>query len=141
LLPDEPEALGLLALMLYAEARRPARRTATGEYVPLAEQDPALWDLQMIDEAEALLLRASARGSIGRYQLEGAVQSAHVFRRRTGQDNWAAIVQLYDGLFDLSQSPVVAINRALAVAEVQGVGAALDALWEVVVDARLAEYQ
>jgi len=141
LLPDEPEALGLLALMLYAEARRPARRTATGEYVPLAEQDPALWDLQMIDEAEALLLRASARGSIGRYQLEGAVQSAHVFRRRTGQDNWAAIVQLYDGLFDLSQSPVVAINRALAVAEVQGVGAALDALWEITVDARLAEYQ
>jgi RNA polymerase sigma-70 factor (ECF subfamily) len=89
LLPEQPEALGLLALMLHAEARRRARRNAQGEYVPLAEQDPALWDLQMVDEAEALLLRASALGSIGRYQLEGALQSAHVHRSRrvapTGQ--------------------------------------------------------
>ena len=85
LLPEEPEALGLLALMLHAEARRRARRNADGEYVPLAEQDPALWDWQMIDEAEALLRRASALGSIGRYQLEAALQSAHVYRRRTGR--------------------------------------------------------
>ena len=73
LLPEEPEALGLLALMLHAEARRRARRNADGEYVPLAEQDPALWDWQMIGEAEALLRRASAFGVIGRYQLEGRV--------------------------------------------------------------------
>ena len=78
LLPDEPEALGLLALMLYAEARRPARRDAAGDYVPLAEQDTALWDAALIDEAEALLRRASRMGVIGRYQLEAAVQSAHV---------------------------------------------------------------
>jgi len=141
LLPDEPEALGLLALMLHAEARRPARRTPLGEYVPLAEQDPALWDWQMIEEAEALLLRASAVGSIGRYQLEGAVQSAHVFRRRTGQANWPAVVQLYDALFELSRSPVVAINRALAIAEMEGPGAGLEAMQEVAADARLAEYQ
>jgi predicted RNA polymerase sigma factor len=141
LLPDEPEALGLLALMLHAEARRPARRTPLGEYVPLAEQDPALWDSQMIEEAEALLRRASAVGSIGRYQLEGAVQSAHVFRRRTGQANWPAVVQLYDALFELSGSPVVAINRALAIAEMQGPGAGLGAMQEVAADARLAEYQ
>jgi RNA polymerase sigma-70 factor (ECF subfamily) len=109
--------------------------------VPLAEQDPALWDSQMIEEAEALLRRASAVGSIGRYQLEGAVQSAHVFRRRSGQANWPAVVQLYDALFELSGSPVVAINRALAIAEMQGPGAGLGAMQEVAADARLAEYQ
>jgi RNA polymerase sigma-70 factor (ECF subfamily) len=140
LLPADPEALGLLALMLHAEARRPARRRH-GEYVPLSAQDPSLWNIQMIDEAEALLLRASERGIIGRYQLEGAIQSAHVHRRRTGSDNWAAVVQLYDALLALSGSPVVAINRALAVAETQGPACALDELKEVAADPRLAEYQ
>jgi predicted RNA polymerase sigma factor len=85
--PREPEALGLLALMLHAEARRRARRDAHGEYVPLAAQDPASWDSQMIAEAEALLLHASALGTLGRYQLEAALQSAHVHRVRTGQAN------------------------------------------------------
>jgi RNA polymerase sigma-70 factor (ECF subfamily) len=141
LLPDEPEALGLLALMLHAEARRRARRQAYGEYVPLAEQDPALWDSQMIFNAEALLRRASALGSIGRYQLEGALQSAHVHRCRTGQDNWADVVQLYDALFELTGSPVIAINRALAIAEMHGPGIGLAAMQEVAGDARLAEYQ
>jgi predicted RNA polymerase sigma factor len=75
LLPEQPEALGLLALMLHAEARRRARRNAQGEYVPLADQDPAFWNWQMITEAEALLLRARALGSIGRYQLEGALRT------------------------------------------------------------------
>ena len=141
LLPDEPEALGLLALMFHAEARRRARRNAQGEYVPLASQDPASWNWQMISEAEALLLRASARGVIGRYQLEGALQSAHVCRCRTGCANWTAVIELYDALLALSASPVVAINRALAVAEIYGAGAALDALQEVAADVRLAEYQ
>jgi len=141
LLPSEPEGLGLLALMLHAEARRRARRTVHGEYVPLAEQDPALWDSQMIDEAEALLLRASALGAIGRYQLEGALQSAHVFRCRTGHANWTAVVQLYDALLTLTGSPVVAINRALAIGEIQGAGAALEAIRELSVDVRITEYQ
>jgi RNA polymerase sigma-70 factor (ECF subfamily) len=141
LLPAEPEALGLLALMLHAEARRRARRNARGEYVPMAEQDPALWDARMIDEAEALLLRASALGCIGRYQLEGALQSAHVYRRRTHCANWAAVVQLYDALLALSGSPVVAVNRALAIAEMHGAGAGLAALQVVAGDARLIEYQ
>jgi predicted RNA polymerase sigma factor len=141
LLPTEPEALGLLALMLHAEARRHARRNLRGEYVPLAEQDPALWDSQMIIEAEALLRRASELGSIGRYQLEGALQSAHVYRCRTGHANWAEVVQLCDALLTLSGSPVVAINRALAIAEMHGASAALDALQEVAADVRLAEYQ
>jgi RNA polymerase sigma-70 factor (ECF subfamily) len=141
LLPQEPEALGLLALMLHAEARRRARRTSEGDFVPLAEQDVALWDSAMIDQAEALLTRAGALGVIGRYQLEAALQSAHVHRCRTGEANWAAIVELYDALFALSFSPVVAINRALALAEVQGAAAALEAMPEADHDPRLAEYQ
>jgi predicted RNA polymerase sigma factor len=141
LLPDQAEALGLCALMLYAEARRPARRNSRGEYVPLADQDPSLWDSAMIEEAEALLSRAGALGSIGRYQLEAALQSAHVHRRRSGHPNWAEVVQLYDALFALSGSPVVAINRAVAIAQLRGAHAALDALQQVAADARLAEYQ
>ena len=141
LLPEEPEALGLLALVLHAEARRRARRTADGEFVPLGEQDPELWDSQMIDEAEALLRGASSLGAVGRYQLEGALQSAHVYRCRTGRDNWAEVVQLYDALLALSGSPVVAINRALAVAETHGASAGLVAMPDVVSEPRLAEYQ
>ena len=141
LLPEEPEALGLLALMLHAEARRAARRSAKGEFVPLAEQDPLLWDAGMIDEAEALLRRAGIRGMVGRYQLEGALQSAHVHRCQTGVANWAEVVALYDALFALSGSPVVAINRAVAIAERDGAVAGLAALPEAAADPRLAEYQ
>lgn len=140
LLPEEPEALALFALLLHTEARRNARRNAEGEYVPLAEQDPATWDADMIREAEALLRRACASGrAIGRYQLEGALQSAHMHRRRHGAGNEPEIVQLYDALFDLAASPVVAINRALAIGACHGPAAGLAALPEP--DARLAEYQ
>ena len=141
LLPDEPEALGLLALMLHAEARRNARRGTAGEYVPLTDQDPALWDTPMIEEAEALLFRASGMDAIGRYQLEAAVQSAHVVRRRTGRPDWAAIERLYDALSALTGSPVVAINRAIAVAETRDVAAGLAVLDALADDPRLAEYQ
>ncbi len=102
LLPDEGEALGLLSLMLHAHARRDARRNASGEYVPLAEQDTSRWDASMIDEAEALLSQANRCGRVGRYQLEAAVQSAHAVRRRTGHADWAAIEQLYDALCALT---------------------------------------
>jgi predicted RNA polymerase sigma factor len=88
----------------------------------------------MIAEAETLLLRASALGSLGRYQLEGALQSAHVHRCRTGRPNWTEVVQLYDALLAISGSPVVAINRALAIGS-------LDAMPDATTDARLAEYQ
>jgi predicted RNA polymerase sigma factor len=141
LLPQEPEALGLLALMLHAEARRPARRTPQGDYVPLAQQDTALWDMPMIFEAEALIRRAAEVRSPGRYQLEAALQSAHVYRCRTGHTNWPEILQLYDALLTLSGSPVVAINRALAIAEVHGPAAALESLTAIAADTRLAEYQ
>jgi RNA polymerase sigma-70 factor (ECF subfamily) len=141
MLPAEPEALGLLALMLHAEARRPARRNESGEYVPLAKQDVALWDPQMIAQAEALLVRASRCGAIGRYQLEAAVQSAHVARCRTSKANWEHVVEIYDALLAITNSPVVAINRALAVAEVRGSRAGLEALPDSNEDARLAGYQ
>ena len=141
LLPTAAEALGLLALMLHAEARRPARRNGDGEYVPLAGQDPEQWDARMIDEAEDLLRRASVLGDVGRYQLEAALQSAHVDHRRTGRSDWQAVVRLYDALFELTHSPVVAINRALAIAELHGPNAALAALPDSATDARLLEYQ
>ncbi len=141
LLPDEPEALALLALMLYAHARREARRDGDGEYVPLGEQDPARWDDRLIDEAESLLRHASALPGAGRYQLEAAVQSAHIVRRRSGSADWEAIERLYDVLLSITGSPVVAINRAVAVAETQGPAAGLAALDSLADDRRLAEYQ
>jgi RNA polymerase sigma-70 factor (ECF subfamily) len=141
LLPEEPEALGLLSLMLHAEARRDARRSDGGAYVPLADQDPALWDARLIDEAEALLLRASRMGNVGRYQLEAVVQSAHAARRLTGRTDWAAVAQAYDVLWALTRSPVVAVNRAIAVAETHDVDAGLAALDAAAGDGRLADYQ
>ncbi|HVM96405.1 MAG TPA: DUF6596 domain-containing protein [Candidatus Acidoferrales bacterium] len=141
LLPDEPEALGLLALMLYAQARRDARRDPQGEYTPLAQQNPARWDADLIDEAEKLLKRASALPHCGRYQLEAAVQSAHVVRRLTGRADWPAIEHIYDALLAMNGSPVVAINRAIAVAETHGPAAGLAALDALSQDRRLIDYQ
>ncbi|HTV06926.1 MAG TPA: DUF6596 domain-containing protein [Acidobacteriaceae bacterium] len=141
LLPNEPEATGLLALMLYAESRRSARRSPGGEYTPLAQQNPELWDAQQITEAEALLRQASALNRIGRYQLEAALQSAHINRRITGQDNWTQVVQLYDALLGLTHSPVVAINRAIAIAQTESPATALESLDHMKDDPRLAQYQ
>jgi RNA polymerase sigma-70 factor (ECF subfamily) len=141
LMPGEPEARGLLAMMLYAEARRPARRSASGDYVPLSEQDSTLWDSDLIDEAEDLLRTASAEGPGGRYQLEAAIQSAHVVRRVTGSADWRAIAALYGSLAEMTASPVVAINRAVAIAEVDGPAAGLGVLVRIAGDPRLAEYQ
>jgi predicted RNA polymerase sigma factor len=141
LMPDEAEAIGLLACLLHAHARRRARRNADGDYVPLADQDTSAWDGPMIDEAESWLHRAGGMRAIGRYQLEAALQSAHVERRRSGQDTARAILQLHDALANLLASPVAAINRALAVADVHGAAAALDAMPDAGADGRLAGYQ
>jgi RNA polymerase sigma-70 factor (ECF subfamily) len=141
LLPEEPEALGLLALMLYADARRAARRDVQGDYVPLAQQDPALWDGNLIAEAEALLRTAGAKESLGRYQLEAAIQSAHVVRRLTGRADWQAIEMLYDALASLTGSPVVAVNRAVAIAETRGPAPGLAALDLLKDDPQLTAYQ
>jgi RNA polymerase sigma-70 factor (ECF subfamily) len=141
LLPNEPEAWGLLALMLYAEARRPARRNAEGDFVPLTAQQTELWDAPMIEEAEAALRLACGFGQIGRFQLEAAIQSAHVERRRTGKVPWSAILELYAALVNLTGSPVAQINRAVALAEVEGADAGLQALAAVEADDRIRTYQ
>jgi RNA polymerase sigma-70 factor (ECF subfamily) len=141
LLDGEPEALGLLALMLHVQARRPARRDANGTYIPLSAQNPADWQDELIEEAEALLLRASRLQRIGRFQLEAAIQSAHAARRLTGLTAWAEVVALYDALLARTESPVVALNRAVAVGEFYGAAAGLAALDRVAADQRLTDYQ
>ncbi len=141
LAPDEPEALGLLALMLYADSRRAARRDATGRYVPLDAQDVAQWDAALIDEAERLLRAASARSKPGRFQLEAAIQSAHVARRQTGTADWSAIETLYDALYALTGSRVVAVNRAVAVANARGAGAGLALIEEAGAGGGLETFQ
>jgi len=141
LLPEDPEALGLLSLMLYSQARRAARRDAEGNYVPLSAQDPATWNARMLDAAEGLLRQASTHQVIGRFQLEAALQSAHVHRCQTRRPNWDEVMQLYDALSAIAPSPVIAVNRALALAERDGPQAALDALAPYADDPRLADYQ
>lgn len=141
LLGEEPEPKGMLALMLYTTARRAARRDAAGAYVPLEQQDTRLWDASQIALAEELLRQASAAGPSGRYQIEAAIQSAHVARRLTGVSNWQAVVALYDHLLALTGSPVVAINRAVARAEVDGPRAAIADLAPLEGDPRMRSYQ
>ncbi len=139
LMPEEPEALGLAALMYYAESRRGARRSAAGDYIPLENQDMSLWDMALIREADTLLRRAGELGSLGRYELEAALQSAHAARRLAGRNTWPEIVALYDALQRLVASPVVAINRALAIAEVEGPSQALAAMPSPETDGRLTD--
>src|ERR1700722_6225699 len=141
LIPNEPEAMGLLALMLYAHSRREARRDDFGRYVPLSDQAVELWDRSAIEEAEGLLRAASALGAPGRFQLEAAVQSVHAARRLTGTTDWEAIVVLYDALFALTASPVVAVNRAAAVAHARGPAAGLELLDDVGVNGGLAGFE
>jgi RNA polymerase sigma-70 factor, ECF subfamily len=122
LMPDEPEVAGLLALMLLLEARRPARTTAAGELVLLADQDRALWDGELVAEGQAIVRRCLARGEPGPYQIQAAINAVHSDPPPT---DWAQIVALYDQLLAFTPTPVVALNRAVAVAEVQGPEAAL----------------
>jgi RNA polymerase sigma-70 factor (ECF subfamily) len=141
LLPAEPEPKGMLALMLYTAARRAARRDAAGAYVPLERQDTTRWDHAMLAAAENVLRKANAAGPSGRYQLEAAIQSAHVARRITGVSNWPAVVTLYDHLLSLTASPVVVLNRAVARAELDGPQAALSDLTPLEADPRMRSYQ
>ncbi|WIG54394.1 MAG: RNA polymerase ECF-type sigma factor [Rhodanobacteraceae bacterium] len=117
LLPDEPEALGLSALMLYCESRRGARRDPHDEYVPLSEQDVALWSMPMIGQADRLLRQAERMGRIGRFQLEAAIQSVHAQRARTGGTDWESIALLYEGLVRIAPSIGALVGRAAAVAQ------------------------
>jgi RNA polymerase sigma-70 factor (ECF subfamily) len=126
LLPDEPEVLGLLALMLLSDARRAARTTAAGDLVPLAEQDRRRWDRGLVEEGQAILRRCLAIGRPGPYQLQAAVNAVHSDAPSVAETDWPQIVHLYDHLLALAPSPVVALNRAIAVAEVEGPRAGLE---------------
>jgi len=117
LVPGEAEAQGLLALMLHCEARRAARRDRGGRYVPLSEQDPNLWSLPLIEEAERHLAEASKCGQPGRFQLEAAIQSVHAERVRSGRVEWAAIVRFYEQLNRISPTIGMRTGYAAALAE------------------------
>ena len=128
LLPQEPEAQGLLALMLYCESRREARRGPNGTFIPLSEQEPSRWKRALIVEADAALAAAATAGQFGPYQLEAAIQSAHAQRANSGRMDWQALVQLYAGLVALTGSLGAQVAQAAALAQAQDAHAGLAAL-------------
>jgi RNA polymerase sigma-70 factor (ECF subfamily) len=128
LMPDEPEVAGLLALMLLTESRRAARVDTHGALVPLPEQDRGRWDRELIAEGQDLVRRCLRRNQAGPYQIQAAINAVHSDAPTAQTTDWAQILRLYDQLMALAPSPVVALNRAVAVAEVQGPGPALDLL-------------
>jgi RNA polymerase sigma-70 factor, ECF subfamily len=134
LMPDEPEAMGLLALMLLTQSRRAARTTAAGELVLLADQDRALWDRGLIAEGQALVRRCLQRNEPGPYQIQAAINAVHSDAAGVAGTDWRQIVSLYDQLMALAPSPVVALNRAVAVAELDGPEAALALVDELELD-------
>jgi len=140
LIPDEPEARGLLALMLYCEARRSARRGADREYIPLSEQDTKQWCFALIDEAEQHLAAAFHFGRPGRFQLEAAIQSAHAERARSGRTDWVAISAFYQQLIRISPTLGRRTGYAAALAEANGPQAALAVLNAIESDA-VSSYQ
>jgi RNA polymerase sigma-70 factor, ECF subfamily len=125
LMPDEPEVMGLLALMLLIESRRATRTTPDGELVLLADQDRERWDRELIAEGQALVRRCLRRDQPGPYQVQAAINAVHSDAPTASLTDWWEIVQLYDQLMAIAPSPVVALNRAVAVAEVDGPAAAL----------------
>jgi RNA polymerase sigma-70 factor, ECF subfamily len=134
LMPDEPEVLGLLALMLLIDARRPARTTPDGELVLLAEQDRRRWDSEMIAEGQSLVRRCLQLGRPGRYQLQAAINAVHSDAPTAADTDWRQILTLYDQQLAIEPSPVVALHRAVALAELEGPQRALDTLDELDLD-------
>ena len=127
-LRDDPEVAGLLALMLLIEARRPARVGPAGELVPLAEQDRARWDRDLVAEGVALVTDALAKGAIGEYQLQAAINAVHDQAASPEDTNWSEILALYGLLERITGNPMVSLNRAVAVAMVHGPAAGLELL-------------
>lgn len=140
LLPAEPEVEGLLALMLHCEARREARRSPEGDYVPLSEQDTARWSKPMIAEAERILSAAAQDRRFERFQLEAAIQSVHAQRARTGRTDWEAIALLYEGLVRLAPTIGARVGQAAAITEARGATAGW-ALLEAIPAEAVASYQ
>jgi RNA polymerase sigma-70 factor (ECF subfamily) len=126
LLPDEPEVQGLLALMLLIDARRAARTTGAGDLVTLAEQDRRLWDRARVAEGQAIVRECLRRNQPGAYQIQAAIHAVHSDAHDAASTDWRQVVQLYDQLRAYDPSPVVALHRAVAVAEVDGPATALD---------------
>jgi len=133
LVPHESEVLGLLALMLLAASRSEARVGAPGELLPLPEQDRTLWNRTLIEEGHQLVRRCQQRGQAGPYQLQAAIQAVHSEADTAAATDWPQIARLYDQLLEIDPRPVVALNRAVAIAEVQGPGAALALLEPLVI--------
>ena len=131
LLPDEPEVDGLLALLLLTESRRSARHRGDGSLVVLGDQDRTRWDRSLIDEGKAIVRRCVRRNQPGPYQLQAAINAVHADAPTIEETNWPQIVSLYDHLVSLAPTPVVALNRAIAIGEVQGPAAALALLDEL----------
>jgi RNA polymerase sigma-70 factor (ECF subfamily) len=140
LMPDEPEAHGLLALMLHCEARRAARYTSNGEFVPLDQQDTALWSRPMMNEAEEHLRSAATFNRMGRYQLEAAIQSIHANRAVSGHIDWTQIALLYEGLTQIAPGIGSLVGRSVALAQQGNPAAGLAALEEIPAS-RVADYQ
>jgi RNA polymerase sigma factor (sigma-70 family) len=138
LLPDKGEVAGLLALMLLTDARRPARTGANGELIPLDEQDRTLWDRGLIAEGIALVSGAMAKGSVGSYQLQAAIAAVHDEATRVADTDWPQILALYGLLERMSDNPMVKLNRAIAVAMVDGPAAGLALLQALDEDSRIA---
>ncbi|HVX38404.1 MAG TPA: DUF6596 domain-containing protein [Gemmatimonadaceae bacterium] len=138
LLPDDPEVLGLLALMLLTDARRAARTGSAGELIPLDEQDRSRWDRAMIEEGSSLVADTFARGTVGPYLVQAAIAAAHDRAPRADDTEWREILGLYDLLLRMVENPVVALNRAVAHAMVHGPEAGLAALAALDDDARIA---
>jgi len=128
LMPDEPEVRGLLALLLLTEARRPARVDASGGPVLLADQDRSRWDRALIAEGQGLVRDLVRRNQPGPYQVQAAIAAVHSSAATAAETDWRQVVALYDILMDLAPTPVVALNRAVAVAEVSGPAQALELL-------------
>ncbi len=131
LMPQEPEARGLLALMLHCEARRPARRTPDGRYVPLSEQDVRSWTMPLMESAERELAAAAKHARPGRFQLEAAIQSVHAERARSGRTDWKVIAMFYEQLLLITPTLGARTGHAAAVAEVAGPDAGLARLDEI----------
>ena len=136
---DDEEVSGLLALMLLHHARRAARTTADGALVPLAEQDRSRWDTELIAEGVAILQAALARDRLGEYQVQAAIAALHADAQTVDETDWVQIVEWYDELDGLADSPVVRLNRAVAVGEADGPQAGLAALEQV--DRAVPRYQ
>ena len=138
LLPDDGEVAGLLALMLLTDARRPARTTADGGLVPLADQDRSRWDADAIREGVALITETLARAPVGPYQLQAAIAAIHDEAANAAETDWRQILTLYDLLESITPNPMVTLNHAVAVAMVDGPQAGLDMLATLQSDDRLA---